>query len=103
MTKINAEAVKFALASVSRLKPRHQIPEAARILGVHENTVRNRLKKKKRYTRRRREIASNGVEIAIELSDEEIAAGVPLPEFDDNLLAALREHMGADMPEEFAA
>lgn len=100
MTKLTTEAVKFALAQVRQLKKRHQIPAAARILGVHEDTVRRRLKKKgpkRQYTRRPREILSNGIEIAVDVP----AVYGPIDP-DDMVLAALREHMGDEWPEEFA-
>jgi hypothetical protein len=103
MTKVSTEAVKFAMAQVRQLKPRHQIPAAARILGVCEGTVRNRLKKKgpkKQYTRRKRIERPPGWP-AIDYLDED-APSVPLTEADESVMAALREHMGDEMPEEFA-
>jgi hypothetical protein len=100
MTKLTLEAVKAAMASVSRLKPRHQIPEAARILGVHDDTVRRKLKKgpKRQHTRRPLEVLSNGIEIPV---DDVPAVYGPIDP-DDDVMNALREHMGDEWPTEFA-
>jgi hypothetical protein len=100
MTKVTVEEAKFAMAQVRKLKPRHQIPAAARILGVHEGTIRNRLKKKgpkKQYKRRIREITSNEIERVVDVPDIRL-------KFDPNdmVIAALRDLMGDEMPEEFA-
>jgi hypothetical protein len=100
MNKVSVEAVKFTMAGVRHLRRSYQIRETARILGVHEDTVRNRLKKpkpKKQYKRRAARVVSNGIEIAVSLTDDEIAAAALVP--DDDVIKALREHMGAELDE----
>jgi transcription initiation factor TFIIIB Brf1 subunit/transcription initiation factor TFIIB len=98
MTKVTTEAVKFVMASARQLKRRHQIPAVARILGVCEGTIRNRLKKKgpkKQYARRKRVERPPGWP-AIAYLDED-APSVPLTEADNAVMAALIEHMGDEL------
>jgi hypothetical protein len=97
MTKISTEGLKFALTSVSRLKRRHQMPAAAKLLDCHQSTIRNRLKKKgpkKQYKRRRREITSNEIERVVDVP-------AICVQFDpeDKVFVALAAHMGDEMPE----
>jgi predicted transcriptional regulator len=104
MTKVTVEAVKFAMASVRQLKTRHQIPAAARLLGVCEGTIRNRLKKKgpkRQYARRKPRVKRPPGWPAIAYIDEN-APSVPLTEEEHASTALLIEHMGDELAE-FAA
>jgi hypothetical protein len=101
MTKVTVEAVKFAMASVRQLKPRHQIPTVARILGVCEGTIRNRLKKKgqkKQYTRRKPRVDRPPGWPVFAYIDEDTPSR-PLTEEEHASTALLIEHMGDEMPE----
>jgi hypothetical protein len=101
MTKITVEAVKFAMAQVRQLKPRHQIPAAARILGVHPDTVRDRLKKKgpkKQYARRKPRVERPPGWPVFGYVDEKTPS-VPLTDEERASTQLLIEHMGDELAE----
>jgi hypothetical protein len=96
MTKITIEAVKFAMAQVRQLKCRHQIPAAARILGVHPDTIRNRLKKKGQKKQRKPRVDRPPGWPVFAYIDED-APSLPLTEEEHASTALLIEHMGDEL------